>query len=124
MREAALIMVSCVLFVQMGLSEAIQETLHIRIRIASCPKCLTWWICCAYLVLHDYGIVTSVAASFILSYCALWLALIYDALATLYNHAYETITRGTAPDPDADPDGNDPEGPDGVPQMQIDDEPV
>ena len=124
MREAVLIMVSCVLFVQMGLSEAIQETLHIRIRIASCPKCLTWWICCAYLVLHDYGIVTSVAASFILSYCALWLALIYDALATLYNYAYETITRGTAQDPDADPDGGDPEGPDGVPQMQIDDEPV
>ena len=124
MREAALIMVSCVLFVQMGLSEAIQETLHIRIRIASCPKCLTWWICCAYLVLHDYGIVTSVAASFILSYCALWLALAYDALATLYNHAYETITRGTQePETEAGSDEAGTEtGADAVPKMQIDDE--
>lgn len=124
MTEAALIVVSCVLFIQMGLSEAVQETLHIRLPFLSCPKCLTWWICCAYLVLHDYGIIVSVAVSFILSYCALWLALAYDALANLYNHAYETITRGTPQDTEAGPDENDPESPDAVPQMQIDDDTV
>ena len=67
MGEAALIMVSCVLFIQMGLSDAVQRALHISLRIASCPKCLTWWICLAYLVAHDYGIVVSVAASFAFS---------------------------------------------------------
>ena len=125
MTEAALIMVSCVLFVQMGLSEAIQETLHIRLPFLSCPKCLTWWICCAYLVLHDYGIIVSVAVSFILSYCALWLALAYDALATLYNHAYKRITEGAAEDTQAPADEAGAEaGPDAVPQMQIDDDTV
>lgn len=122
MLEAALIMVSCVLFVQMGLSEAVQDTLHIRVRVASCPKCLSWWICCAYLLVHDYGIVVSVAASFILSYAALWLALAYDALATLYNHAYTQITRDAAESADAGPSAEDGPAPgaDAVPQMQID----
>lgn len=124
MREVALITVSCVLFVEMGLSEAIQRALHISLRIVSCPKCLTWWICLAYQVTHDYGIIEAVAASFVCSYCALWLALAYDALANLYNHAYETITRGTPQDTEAGPDENDPESPDAVPQMQIDDDTV
>ena len=35
----------------------------------------------------------SVAASFISAYVALWLALLYDALAVLYNYAYESITK-------------------------------
>ena len=118
MREAALIMVSCVLFVQMGLSGAVQETLHIRLPFLSCPKCLTWWICCAYLVLHDYGIIMSAAASFMLAYCALWLALAYDALAILYNHAYKTITRGAAEDAEADSREDGPEaGSDAVSEM-------
>lgn len=88
-------MASCVLFVQMGLSGAIQEVLHINLRIASCPKCLSWWICLPYLLLRGYGIVISVAASFLLSYCALWLTLAYDLLATLYNKIYESITQAT-----------------------------
>lgn len=120
MKEAALITISCVLFVQMGLSGAIQEVLHINLRIASCPKCLSWWICLAYLLTHDYGIIVSVAASFVCSYCALWLALVYDALATLYNYAYEKITNGTteSPAPGSDEDST-ASGSNAVPQMQI-----
>jgi hypothetical protein len=125
MREVALITVSCVLFVQMGLSEAIQRALHISLRIVSCPKCLTWWICLAYQVTHDYGIIEAVAASFVCSYCALWMALAYDALATLYNYAYKTITRGAAEDTQAPADEAGAEaGPDAVPQMQIDDDTI
>ena len=125
MREVALITVSCVLFIQMGLSEAVQKALHISLRIASCPKCLTWWICLAYQLTHDYGIIEAVATSFVCSYCALWLALAYDALATLYNYAYKTITRGAAEDTQAPAGEAGPEaGPDAVPQMQIDDDTV
>ena len=120
MKAAALIMVSCVLFVQMGLSRAIQEALHISLGIVSCPKCLTWWICLTYLVTHDYDVVVSVATSFICSYCALWLALAYDALAMLYNHAYEKITDGAAEAPASDSDEGSPAaGSDAMPQMQI-----
>ena len=120
-----MITVSCVLFVQMGLSDAVQRALHISLRIVSCPKCLTWWICLAYQLTHDYGILESVATSFVCAYCALWLALMYDALATLYNYAYKTITPDTAEDSQALADEASPEaGPDAVPQMQIDDDTV
>ena len=92
-KEAALITISAVLFIQMGLSSAIQEFLHFRSRIASCPKCVAFWSVLAYCLLTGNGIVVSVAASFISAYVALWLALLYDALAVLYNYAYESITK-------------------------------
>lgn len=91
--EVALITVSCVLFIQMGLSNAIQEVLHINLPIVSCPKCLTWWTCFLFLVGYRYDLVLSVATSFIASYCALWLTMLYDALALLYNYIYEQITK-------------------------------
>lgn len=109
-REAVLITVTCVLFVQMGLSEAIGEILHTKFRILSCAKCMTFWACCFALLSGGYGLLESVAASFISSYCALWLALLYDMLATLYNKLYEQISYspgsteeagvGEAPGPD------------------------
>lgn len=91
-REAALVTISAVLFIQMGLSSAIQENLHFRSRIASCPKCATFWSVLAYLLLTGNALVISVAASFICAYSAQWLALAYDALAVLYNSIYESIT--------------------------------
>ena len=91
--EVALILISCVLFVQAGLSEAIQETLRVKLRIASCPRCLTFWACLVWTLWSGNGLVVSVAASFIASYCAVWLCLVYDALALLYNHLYEQITQ-------------------------------
>ena len=93
----ALITVSCVLFVQMGLADAIQEVLRTRLRIVSCPKCVTFWLCFVWTVTHGYGLLLSVAASFIASYCALWLSLFYDALALLYNYVYEQITNPKGP---------------------------
>ena len=108
-REAALITLSCVLFVQMGLSEAIQDAIRVHVKIPSCPKCLSFWSVLAYLVLNGYGITESVAVSFLSSYCALWLSLLYDALARLYNYCYEAISEtraaedAEAADPDAVP---------------------
>lgn len=107
-REAALITVSAVLFVQMGLSSAIQETLHFRSRIASCPKCATFWSVLAYSILARNGIIASVAASFICAYVAQWLALLYDALAILYNSIYESINEPQDTPEDAGPDTEQP----------------
>jgi len=105
-KEVAFITISAVLFVQMGLSSAIQEILHIRLKIASCPKCATFWSVLAYCLLTRHGVVESVAASFISSYIALWLALLYDALAGIYNRAYESITQtdGASKDDEAGQD--------------------
>ena len=97
-REAALVTASCVLFVQMGLSAAIQDFLGVKFRIASCPKCLTMWTCLATLIINGHGLLESVAASFLSAYAAVWLALVYDALAALYNSIYETIQEPDTPE--------------------------
>ena len=105
--EAALITVSCVLFVQMGLSRAIQDVAGFRSEILSCPKCSTFWSVFVYLLVTGNGIVESVAASFLSSYSALWLSLLYDALAKLYNDCYEAIseTDDASTDAEAGADG-------------------
>lgn len=91
--EVARITVSVVLFIQMGLSEAIQDVIQIRIRFLTCPKCLTWWSCMCYLTITGHPLLVSLATSFIASYCALWLSLLYDSLALLYNYCYEQISK-------------------------------
>ena len=119
-REAALITISCVLFVQMGLSEAIQDSFRFKSRIASCPKCLSMWANLAYLLLTRHGLILSVAASFICSYLALWLALAYDAVAILYNYLYDSITKTTDTVEDSGEEiPGEASDPDAVSQMQM-----
>ena len=104
-KEVALITVSAVLFVQMGLSRAIQDTIHIHSKIASCPRCCAFWSTLLYCVLTKCGIIVSVSASFISAYAALWLSLLYDTLARFYNVCYEAITEESdAPDAEAGQD--------------------
>ena len=115
LREAALITASCVLFVQMGLSGAIQERLKVRLRILSCPKCLSFWTVLAWTLCRGHGAIVSVAASFFCAYAATWAALMTDGLAVLYNWLYEQITEttDTAETAEAGPDDPSP-GPDAV----------
>ena len=89
--EAALLAVGCVLFINMGLSDAIQETLGIEDKILSCPKCLVFWLSLAHLLLCGCRFLTAVGASFLFSYAALWLDLGLSAINTKYNELYEQI---------------------------------
>lgn len=114
-REAALVAVSCVLFVQMGLSGAVQETLRFKSRILSCPKCLTFWAVLVWDLTHGTGLVPSVAASFLLSYAALWVALILDGLTVLYNALYDAITETTEDTSQDAPAGDGPQDADPAP---------
>lgn len=101
-KEAALLAAGCVLFINMGLSDAIQDTIGIHSKILSCPKCLCFWSSLAFLVFNRCRIVTAVPASFILSYLALWLDLGLSALNKIYNELYEQIAAKTGT-PDANP---------------------
>lgn len=118
-KEAAMVMVSCVLFVGMGLSDEIQRRLRFRSKILSCPKCLTMWPCLGLLLLRGYAPVPSVFVSFLFSYAALWLTLILDALTLLYNKVYEIITETDGASEDAATDNGETGGEtdDEVPQM-------
>lgn len=92
-REVILLVVACVLFVNMGLSDAIQETLNIRFRIVSCVKCLCFWVSLIYLLVCRCRFVTAVGASFLLSYLALWADLGLSALNRKYNEIYKQLSK-------------------------------
>ena len=91
--EAVMLTISCVLFIQMGLSEAIQDKLHFHSVVLSCVKCLNFWVVLLFMLINRQGFVVSITTSFVLSYAALWLSLLYDSLAVLYNKFYEHITK-------------------------------
>lgn len=113
--EVALITVSCVLFVQMGLADAILKA--VRIKFSPCQKCLSFWTCFAWMLWSRHTVVLSVATSFIASYLALWLTLLYDALATLYNYFYEKLTKTDGASEVASSDRDAQADDDEVPQM-------
>ena len=118
--EAVMLAVSCVLFVQTGLSEAVQHTLRFRFRPLSCPKCLTFWSALAWLLLRRAHPIPALAASFVLADLALWASLLLDGLAVLYNWFYEQVNpKTTGASEGAEDDNSAPgEAPsDEVPQM-------
>ena len=114
-KDAILITLSCTLFVQMGLSEAVQQATRLRLRVLSCPKCCSFWVCLAYLTLTGHRIVDAVAASFLLSYISLWLALGYDALAQIYNNLYGKLSFSEASRAPEDVSAHSGEGDDDTP---------
>lgn len=91
-KDVALLTVSCVLFVQMGLSDAVQERLRIRIRVLSCVKCSVFWADLVYMLVSGCRPIESVAGAFLCSYVGLWMALGYEWAALYYNRSYERIT--------------------------------
>ena len=108
--EVALITIACVLFVCMGLSDAIQSAVGIRIPVVSCPKCLTFWSVLLWCVWREASPAVCVATSFICAYSALWLSLVHDALSVLYNKLYELLSETSdaeAADPATDDEADD-----------------
>ena len=118
-KDTLLITLSCVLFIQMGLSGAIQDVLHFHFKPLSCVKCLSFWSNLVYLILSRHGSVSEViGVSFLCSYLALWLALAYDALALTYNKLYEYITKADGTSEDATTNNNgSPSNADEVPEV-------
>nr|DAG80426.1 MAG TPA: hypothetical protein [Bacteriophage sp.] len=88
---ACIVTVSVVLFVHMGLSEKIQEILHINISLLRCVKCLSFQLSLIVLLCNGYGILSSICCSFIFAYLALWIELLLGYLSTLYDKLYEQI---------------------------------
>lgn len=103
--EAALLALACTLFVNMGLSDAIQEFLGIKFKILSCVKCFTFWSVLVYLTFRGARLYQVVSASFVFSYLALWLDLGLSALNKIYNESYQQILSAEADKTDASPSG-------------------
>ena len=94
-KEAAMLVVGCVLFVNMGLSDAIQQRLGFRSSILSCPKCCSFWASLIFLIFNGCRLAIAVGASFLFSYLALWADLGLSALNKIYNELYTKIESAT-----------------------------
>lgn len=77
----------------LGLVSAIEEKIDSDIPIVNCPKCLSFWSSLFYLLLDGSGLVYSLAASFFVSYLAIWTELAMGMLDHLYSMIYEKIYR-------------------------------
>jgi hypothetical protein len=81
----ALVWFSAVMFVHMGLGEAICRTFRIRFILFLCPKCMSFWAVLGYsLLIVKFPIEVSVAVAFLLSYGAIWFDLLLGKLAEIY----------------------------------------
>ena len=90
MAGVGLIFVSCILFIHLGLGEAICETLKIRFALLKCVKCLSFWAVLAYsLVFTSYSWESCIALSFSLSYLSLWIDLCLAKIARAYEELYD-----------------------------------
>ena len=88
--------IACIVFVSvtanhLGLIDSIEIIVKRKLIIVNCPKCLSYWLVLSYMVFHTEDIITSLAVSFLASYCAIWLELLEGIIDTFYNYVYGKI---------------------------------
>ena len=85
MTGIVLVWFSAVMFVHMGLGEAICKTFRSNFILFLCPKCMAFWVVLGYSILIvKLPIELSVAAAFLLGYAAIWFDLLLGKLAEIY----------------------------------------
>ena len=85
MMGIVLVWFSAVMFVHMGLGEALCKTFRFHFVLFLCPKCMTFWAVLGYsLLIVKLPIEESVAIAFLLSYAAIWFDLLLGKLADVY----------------------------------------
>lgn len=72
----------------LGFPEALARLV---LKIAKCPKCVTFWVVLSASLALEYGPAMSIGLSFLMAYCSLWLSLLYGALTKLYNKLWRRI---------------------------------
>ena len=81
----ALVWFSAVMFVHMGLGEALCKTFRFNFILFLCPKCMAFWTVLGYsLLIIKLPIEMSAAVAFLLGYAAIWVDLLLGKLADAY----------------------------------------
>ena len=81
----SLVLISCILFIHLGMGDTIAKLIRKEFVLLKCTKCLTFWSTLTYsLTFTDFNIVECIATSFICAYVALWLDLLLSKLADIY----------------------------------------
>lgn len=103
MAGIALVWFSALMFIHMGLGEAVERTLHIRFPLLHCVKCLSFWTTLAYsLLVVKLPCEAATALSFALSYASLWADLALAKLSTVYEDLYQSMATEAQADTDDD----------------------
>ena len=89
--DVAMLAFSCVTANHLGLVTAVEDTIGRKLPVLNCPKCCSFWVVLAYMAFSTHDLIASIAASFLVSYLALWLELGMGYVDTLYNRLYDTI---------------------------------
>lgn len=88
----AAVLISCCLFIHLGLGQAIEETLHVRIVLLQCVKCLTFWSVLSYsLFCTTLTIEGCILIAFISAYIALWIDLLLVKISIIYENLYKNM---------------------------------
>ena len=91
------VVLCCVLFVHMGLGDAVCKTIRRNLFLFHCVKCLTFWTTLVYtLVFTDYVLVECLAIAFVMSYVALWVDLLFAKISVWYEKWYESVVAKTS----------------------------
>ena len=74
----------------LGLYEKIAE---IALQAAKCPKCCTFWIVLATLLLYGCNIIAALTLAMLLAYLSFWAGLFLIMLPNLYNRIWDRINK-------------------------------
>lgn len=91
METVAMLVLSCVMVIHLGLVDAVLRVLGLRsdMPLVTCPKCLTFWTVLVYAVIAHTSLTASVATAFVSCYIAVWL----DLFLGIMDLAYERLER-------------------------------
>ena len=87
MKGIVLIWFSCVMFIHMGLADAIAQRLKVQCALLSCAKCLSFWSVLAYSLFEvQLPWPNCLAVAFLMAYASLWAELGLGKIARLYEN--------------------------------------
>lgn len=92
MKSVGLILLCCVLFVHMGMGDAVSKVVRRGLSLFRCVKCTTFWVILAYTVFFTAADpVLCTALAFMCSYIALWIDLAFSKIAVWYEKWYKGV---------------------------------
>ena len=83
-----LIMLGTTLMYHLGFPEAVAR---IVLKVARCPKCVTFWVVLFATLNMEYELWVSIGLSFLMAYCSLWVSLLFGLLTNLYNLLWQKL---------------------------------
>ena len=79
------VLISCCLFIHLGMGDTFEKVLHIRFVLFRCAKCLSFWSTLGYsLLIVQWPVEMALCAAFLCAYAALWVSLLLGIIANVY----------------------------------------